>query len=438
MPSAPMPKRNFDRDAALEEAVGAYRAAHPRSLERHEAAHAALPGGNTRSILHFAPFPLTAVRGEGCRIWSLDGQEYIDFLCEYSAGLYGHSHPAIRAAVEEALTDGVVLGAPSRYEAGFAAMLCERFASIERLRFCNSGSEATLMCLSLARALTGRRKVLAFRGAYHGGFLMFPDGPGPLNAPFDFVLADYNDLEGTRTLLCEQGEHIAAVIVEPMMGAGGCLPADKAFLEMLREESRAAGALLIFDEVITSRLSPGGLQGLVQVFPDLTALGKYLGGGLTFGAFGGSAEIMGRFDPARPDALMHAGTFNNNVLTMAAGKAGLEQILTPQAIDDLNRRGDRLRGRLAALFDARRVAMTVTGLGSLMTVHFLSEEPARAAELAQQDPRLKRLFHLAMLERGIYLSPRGMLALSLPMADAETDALLAAVEGFIDAYAALI
>jgi glutamate-1-semialdehyde 2,1-aminomutase len=298
-----MPKRNFDRDAALEEAVGAYRAAHPRSLERHEAAHAALPGGNTRSILHFAPFPLTAVRGEGCRIWSLDGQEYIDFLCEYSAGLYGHSHPAIRAAVEEALTDGVVLGAPSRYEAGFAAMLCERFASIERLRFCNSGSEATLMCLSLARALTGRRKVLAFRGAYHGGFLMFPDGPGPLNAPFDFVLADYNDLEGTRTLLCEQGEHIAAVIVEPMMGAGGCLPADKAFLEMLREESRAAGALLIFDEVITSRLSPGGLQGLVQVFPDLTALGKYLGGGLTFGAFGGSAEIMGRFDPARPDAL---------------------------------------------------------------------------------------------------------------------------------------
>jgi glutamate-1-semialdehyde 2,1-aminomutase len=147
---------------------------------------------------------------------------------------------------------------------------------------------------------------------------------------------------------------------------------------------------------------------------------------------------MGRFDPARPDALMHAGTFNNNVLTMAAGKAGLEQILTPQAIDDLNRRGDRLRGRLAALFDARGVAMTVTGLGSLMTIHFLSEEPARAAELAQQDPRLKRLFHLAMLERGIYLSPRGMLALSLPMADAETDALLAAVGAFIDAYAEII
>jgi glutamate-1-semialdehyde 2,1-aminomutase len=436
--TSPAAGRNFDRDSALEDADASYSAAHPRSLERHRGALAALPGGNTRSILHYAPFPLTALRGEGCRIWSLDGQEFIDFLCEYSAGLYGHSHPVIRQAVEEALAEGVVLGAPNRDEADFAALLCARFPSIEHLRFCNSGSEATLMCLSLARALSGRQKVLAFRGAYHGGFLVFADGPAPLNAPFEFVMADYNNLEGTRALLREKGDDIAAVIVEPMLGAGGCLPADRTFLEMLHEESRAVGALLIFDEVITSRLSPGGLQAVTEVTPDLTALGKYLGGGLSFGAFGGSETVMARFDPARPDALMHAGTFNNNVLTMAAGKAGLDQVLTPRAITDLNQRGERLRERLASLFEARDVAMTVSGLGSLITIHFLSETPTRPADLKAQDPRLKRLFHLTMLERGIYLSPRGMLALSLPMKEAETDALLAAVESFIDTYGALV
>ncbi len=430
--------RNFDLDSALDDAIAVYRAANPRSLERHRGAQAAMPGGNTRSILHYDPFPLAAARGEGCRIWSLDGQEFIDFLCEYSAGLYGHSHPVIRAAVEGALADGVVLGAPNRDEADFASQLCVRFPSVERLRFCNSGSEATLMCLSLARALSGRRKVLAFRGAYHGGFLVFADGPAALNTPFDFLMADYNDLDGTRALLRESGDDIAAVIVEPMMGAGGCLPADPAFLEMLREESRAAGALLIFDEVITSRLSPGGLQGLTGITPDLTALGKYLGGGLSFGAFGGPVAIMARFDPARPDALMHAGTFNNNVLTMAAGKAGLDQVLTPQAITDLNQRGERLRERLTQLFETRAVAMAVTGLGSLMTIHFLHETPRRPTDLKAQDPRLKRLFHLAMLERGIYLSPRGMLALSLPMTEIETDALLAAVDSFIDTYGALV
>ena len=433
-----MTAQNINIDAALSEAEAAYTARNPRSAARHEAAKASLPGGNTRSVLHFEPFPITVSHGEGCRIWSLDGQELIDFLGEYSAGLYGHSHPVIREAVSEALSEGIVLGAPSRFEAPFAEALCERFPAIERLRFCNSGSEANLMCLSLARAVTGRQSVMAFRGAYHGGFLVFPEGPAPLNAPFRFIMADYNKTEETRILIRENARDLAAVIVEPMIGAGGCMPGHKAFLRMLREESEATGTLLVFDEVITSRLSPGGLQALTGVEPDLTALGKYLGGGLTFGAFGGRADLMDRFDPSRPEALMHAGTFNNNVLTMAAGGAGLSKVLTPDAISTINERGDRLRDTMHECFRREEVAMTATGMGSLMTIHFLQEVPERPCDLKAQDPRLKRLFHLSMLENGIYLASRGMLALSLPMTNLEIEAFENGVRNFIESYRTLI
>ncbi len=427
-------RRNLDLDTALAEAVRGYLDANPQSIARHEAAKASMPGGNTRSVLHYAPCPLTVARGAGCRIWSLDGGEYIDFLGEYSAGLYGHSNPAIVAAMKAALDDGVVLGAPNLHEAKLAAELCARFPSLERVRFCNSGSEADLMALSLARAVTRRDKVLAFEGAYHGGFLIFGHGGSPLNVPFPMVMGRYNDLAATRAQIAAHAKDLAAVILEPMMGAGGCIPAAPDFLEMLREETARHGILLVFDEVITSRLSPGGLQAVRGVIPDLTTLGKYLGGGSTFGAFGGRAELMDRFDPSRPDCLFHAGTFNNNVLTMAAGYAGLTQVLSPRALEALNQRGETLRAALNDLFAAEKLAMCASGLGSILGVHFRPGPITRPEDLEGEDSRLKQLFHLAMLARGVYLSPRGMLALSLPMGDAETAALLAAVGGFIEDY----
>jgi len=435
-------RRNLDLDTALAEVERRYLDANPESVARHEAAKASMPGGNTRSILHYAPCPLTVVRGRGCRIQSLDGAEYIDFLGEYSAGLYGHSNPAIVAAMTAALDDGVVLGAPNLHEAKLAAELCARFPSLERVRFCNSGSEADLMALSLARAVTKRGKVLAFEEAYHGGFLIFGHGGSPLNVPFPMVMGRYNDLAGTRAQIAEHAEDLAAVILEPMLGAGGCIPAAPGFLEMLREETARHGILLVFDEVITSRLSPGGLQAKLGVIPDLTALGKYLGGGGSFGAFGGRAEIMDRFDPARPDRLFHAGTFNNDVLTMAAGYAGLTEVLSPAALEALNARGDTLRAALQATFEGagqgRALAMTASGLGSILCIHFRPGPITRPSDLEGEDPRLKQLFHLAMLERGIYLSPRGMMALSLPMGDAEIDALLGAVAGFIEDHHPLL
>jgi glutamate-1-semialdehyde 2,1-aminomutase len=248
----------------------------------------------------------------------------------------------------------------------------------------------------------------------------------------------YNDVEDTRALIRGEAADLAAVIVEPMIGAGGCIPASQAFLEMLREETRAAGTVLVFDEVITSRLSPGGLQAVTGVIPDLTALGKYLGGGLTFGAFGGRADLMARFDPSRPDRFFHAGTFNNNVLTMAAGYTGLSEVLTPEALEALNARGDALRAALGERLAGHGVAACVTGRGSLLTLHFLAGPIERPEALEAEDPLLKRLFHLDMLARGIYLTPRGMMALSLAIGEAEIERVLAAVDGFLDDYRSLL
>ena len=341
--------RNADIDAALTEAKEAYVARNPKSLARFVEATAVMPGGNTRTVLHYAPFPLGIARGEGCRLWDLDGAEYIDFLGEYTAGIYGHSHPKIRAAVDRALDAGINFGGTNLTEAKFARAVCDRFG-LERVRFTNSGTEANLLAISVGRIFTKRSKVMVFDGGYHGAVFGFAGGGSPINAPFDYVLAPYNDIAATRALIEQHAADLALVILEPMMGGGGCIAAEPEFLTMLREETTKVGALLILDEVMTSRLSPGGLQQVRGIKPDLTTFGKYIGGGMSFGAFGGRADIMDLFDPRRPDALPHAGTFNNNVLTMSAGLAGLTEVYTPDAA----RRPERAR-RCAARAAERAV-----------------------------------------------------------------------------------
>src|SRR3978361_1627989 len=330
--------RNTDIDAVLNEAKEADVTSAPRSLARYVEATTVMPGGNTRTVLHFAPFPLAMVRAEGCHMWDADGREYIDFLGEYTAGLYGHSHPVTRAALDQALDNGISFGASNMTEARFARAVCERFG-LDRARVTNSGTEANLLAISLGRIFTRRKKVLLFNGAYHGAVFGFAGGGSPINVPFEYVLARYNDIERTRALITED---LALVILEPMVGSGGCIPASSEFLQMLRAETTRVGALLILDEVMTSRLAPGGLQSVVGVKPDLTTLGKYIGGGMSFGAFGGRSEIMDLFDPRRVDALPHAGTFNNNVLPMRAGVTGLTDVYTPKAARVLNTRGETL------------------------------------------------------------------------------------------------
>jgi glutamate-1-semialdehyde 2,1-aminomutase len=430
--------RNSDLDSALAGAEARYVAANPKSRAQQERAMAAMPGGNTRTVLFYSPFPVTIARGEGCRVWDLDGREYVDFLGEYTAGLYGHSHPVLMAALRNALDGGVVLGGHTEAEARLAQAVVDRFPSIERVRFTNSGTEANLMAISTARAFTKRPKVMAMQGGYHGGVFYFVKPELPINAPFPFVFGRTNDADLTRELIRKHASELACVILEPMMGGTGCLPASREFLEMLREETRACGAVLIFDEVMTSRLGPNGLQGRVGVTPDMTTLGKYVGGGMTFGAFGGRAEIMDLYDPRRPDAIPHAGTFNNNTLTMNAGFAGLTEVYTAEAAEALNASGEALRASLNALARTRGLPVQFTGIGSMMAIHFRDGAIRTFADIQAGRQDLKPLLQFDLLAKGVYAGRRGMYVLSLPMGEAERDALCAAFEEFFDSRAALI
>ena len=432
------PTRNADLDAAIADAEAAYVAANPKSQAQYEAACAAMPGGNTRTVLFYPPFPLTLAKGEGCHVRDADGHDYVDFLGEYTAGLYGHSNPVIMAALRTALESGIVLGGHTMAEARLASAVCDRFPSIERLRFTNSGTEANLMAVSTARAVTGRSKVMVMDGGYHGGVLYFAAPDMPINAPFPYLKGRYNDVDGCRDLIRANTDDLACVILEPMLGSAGCVPASREFLAMLREETDKAGALLIYDEVMTSRLDPGGLQGRHNVLPDLTTLGKYVGGGLSFGAFGGRADIIDRYDPRRPDAIPHAGTFNNNVLTMSAGHAGLTEVYTVDAVAPFNAQGDRLRDRLNALCRDRGLPVQFTGMGSMLAVHFHDGDINDFDDVLAGRNELRPLLHLDLLSHGVYAARRGMFVLSLPMGEPEFDALVNAVDEFLATRGSLI
>lgn len=429
---------NLNLEAAVAAAEARYIEANPKSRARFEAAQRNMPGGNTRSVLHYDPFPVTLVKGEEARVTDLDGHTYVDFLGEFTAGLYGHSPAAIVEAVRNALASGLVLGGPNQYEARLAELVCQRFPAVELVRFCNSGSEANLMCVSLARAVTNRAAVMAFNGGYHGGFLTFVNGGAPTNAPFPYVIGTYNDTAGAHALLNKHASELAAVIIEPLMGSGGCIPGDPEFLGMLRAECERHGIILIFDEVMTSRLSAGGLHGKLGIKPDLVAFGKYLGGGLTFGAFGGRRELMQRLDPTRGDAFVHSGTYNNNVLTMAAGVAGLEQVYTAEAAERLNASGDRLRERLNAVSQKHGGPIQVLGQGSMLCFHPHRAPISRPEDHASVSPELRKLMHLEMNQRGFYLARRGFISLSLPLSSADHDGLVSAFADYLEEYSTVL
>jgi len=419
-----------DRLAALR---SAYIARHPASAAQYEAACAHLPGGNTRSVLFYEPFPLAIVKGQGARLWDADGHEYTDLLGEFTAGVYGHSNPVIRAAIDAALDQGINLSGHNLLESRLAALVSGRIPSMQRLRFTNSGTEANLMALASAIAFTGRRKVLVFKGGYHGSVLSFANGGSPINVPHEFIVSRYNDLAHARSLIEGNAAHLAAILVEPMQGAGGCIPGEPDFLRGLRDAAQAVGAMLIFDEVMTSRLSPGGRQQLLGITPDLTTVGKYIGGGMSFGAFGGRADVMALFDPRRPGHLPHAGTFNNNVLSMSAGIAGLGQLYTAEAAVALNQRGDALRERLNALCREHGAELQFTGLGSLMNLHATSRPIRGVEDLPTDGQPLRDAFFFHLLEQGFYIARRGFISLSLPLTDDDLARFAQAVERFVAA-----
>ena len=426
-------------EEAVSEAYASYTERNPSSLAAHNESCKYMPGGNTRIVLHVAPFPLTFDSGNDCKLNSLDGHTYIDFLGEYTAGIYGHSHPVIRQAIDDALSKGWNLGGQNKFEKELARTVCERFSpTMEMVRFTNSGTEANMMAIATAVEWTGRKKVLVFSRAYHGSTISFPDPQkGTINLPHQWIIGTYNSIPNVSDLLLSLPPNsLAAILVEPMLGSGGAVPGDPAFLQYLRTVSTQLGALLIFDEVMTSRLSHSGLGLKLRIRADLMTLGKWVGGGMSFGAFGGRRDVMEMYDP-RNGKYKHAGTFNNNVVSMAAGCAGCK-LLDAEVINNLNALGKHMKAwATEALYkhgvsdphhegDSHR--MWISGIGSIMYVHFAGGSA----------DALHGLFFHHMLEEGIYLAPRGFMALSIEIKREHIFKFVNALDNFVTKYKPLI
>ncbi|KIW12573.1 hypothetical protein PV08_09850 [Exophiala spinifera] len=435
-------------EEALSQAHEIYTQSHPASNKNYAEACKYMPGGNTRTVLFADPFPLTIDSGESCYLTTIDGKRYIDFLGEYTAAIYGHNHPEIKAAVQKALEGGWNYGSHHKLEPEFARAVCERFPAIDLVRFVNSGTEANMMAIATAMAVTGRKKVLLFKKGYHGSTISgkVASGKPTINLPHEFVLGTYNDVPGTEALVKSlPKDSLAAIIVEPMLGSGGCVPGTSEFLQTLRRLADDTKAILIFDEVMTSRLDYHGLGAKVGITPDLMTLGKYIGGGMSFGAFGGRKDIMQLYDP-RTGSLEHPGTFNNNVFTMSAGIAGCK-LLTKDKFDALNALGDTLRQKVATLLltrgikgtipsspvaDEMQVAehpqrppkMFINGVGSLNAIMFAG--PDREV--------LQSLYYHHMLQSGIYIAARGFSALNIMLTEDHVGHFLAATEAFCDKF----
>lgn len=390
----------------------------PRSAEAYARARRSLAGGTSRQAGHWLPHPLTLVAGRGARLTDLDGLEYLDVINNYTSLVHGHAWPPITAAIEAQVRQGTAWSAGNLPLVELAELVVARVPGIEAVRFTNSGTEAANLALLVARAVTGRHQVLMAKFGYHGSLHEFELGHDGLEGPMTRI-ARFGDAAAFEQVLEEHGERIAAVFLEPVMGSGGVVAAARPFLERVQQAARRAGALFVLDEVITLRLGTGGLQGLLGITPDLTLLGKIIGGGLPVGAVGGRHEFMRVFQPPEP-LVYHTGTFAGNPVTMAAGLVSLRE-LTAERITVMDRLAERLEGGLRRAGERAGVPVAVNRSGSLLQL-FLSERPA-AFLPERTDLEAIRRFHLAALNHGLFMAPRGLMALSTVMDEAMIDEL---------------
>jgi len=433
--------KNNDAEKTERSILDRYHQKAQGSLLRHLKAKNNFPGGDTRSATYFNPFPLYMEKGKGSRLTDCDGNVYLDLLNNYSSLIHGHAQGDVLLQAQQQLKRGSVFGAPSEERIWHASHLSQRIPSLEWLRYCNSGTEATMFALRTARAFTGRDKIIKVDGGYHGthdfvevsvhaAFEKAEVTASRLNSRGvpacvlqNVLVAPFNNLAAMASVMAENEGQIAAIIVEPMLGAGGVVPAADNYLRGLRELADKYGALLIFDEVITFRLSSGGMQETENVKPDLTALGKIIGGGFAVGAFGGRREIMEVFNPENSDSISHSGTFNGNHVTMAAGLVTLE-LYDSVAVTRLNKMGERMRNGFSGAFTSNGIKAQVTGIGSVIGVHWTDEIIVNGGDVVRgvkKSGNLSQLLHLELLNQGIFSSSRGMYILSTPMAEEDVD-----------------
>ncbi|MCY3990490.1 MAG: aspartate aminotransferase family protein [Caldilineaceae bacterium] len=411
------------------------------SQEWDARAKKSLPGGDTRASSYYTPYPAYMVRGEGCYLYDLDENRYIDFLNNYTSLIHGHAHPATVSAIQEQAARGTVLGSAAEVTVEHAEMLCSRVPSLESVRYCNSGTEATHLAMRAARAFTGKDVIVKMDGGYLGSHDYVQVNVKPDTAEEDLPrrrlttrgvpaavmegmqVVPFNDLDALEDLLRAHSGEIAAIILEPVLGSGGGVEPQPGYLRGVRQLADTYDVLLIFDEILTFRLDVGGIQSAVGVTPDLTSVAKFIGGGLPLGAFGGRQEIMAPFAPAHPQTIPHNGTFNGNNVTMAAGLATMMAYGTEE-VEQINDLGQRLKDGFNRAFQAAGVKARAAGLGSIIPIHWSEGEirTARDAVAAQEAARtLPKLLHMEMMNRGIFSAPRGQFTISTPKTAREID-----------------
>ncbi|MBX3272923.1 MAG: glutamate-1-semialdehyde 2,1-aminomutase [Sandaracinaceae bacterium] len=380
-----------------------------------------MPGGVSSPVRAFKAVgghPIFVERAQGPYLWGADGTRYVDYVGSWGPMILGHAHPSVVAAVRDAAERGASYGAPTRQETELAKLVHRFFPSIERVRFVSSGTEATMGAVRAARGFTGRDLVVKFEGCYHGGadYLLVKAGSGlatfgvPTSAGVPAAIASttvvlpYNDLDAVRDLLAARGEDVAAILLEPVAGNMGCVAPEPGYLEGLRELCTASGALLVFDEVMTGfRVAAGGAQARYGVRPDLTCLGKIVGGGLPMGAYGGRADVMAKIAPDGP--VYQAGTLSGNPLAVAAGTATLRALEDPALYERLEASSAALEEGFRAAAAKAGVPLTVQRVGSMLTPFFVEGPVRRWDDAARCDTAAFGRWHGAMIDRGVHWPP---------------------------------
>ena len=423
-----------------------------KSRDAWEEAKEYLPGGDSRNSIFWEPYPIFVERASGAHVIDADGTDRLDFIGTMTTLILGHSPQPVVEVVREQLENGVVYNAPNRHQIRLAQILCQRIPSFELVRFTNSGTEATMNTIRAARAITGKSLIAKVEGGYHGthdivsvSVRVDPADAGERTRPEalaategladgvldSVVVMPFNEVGSARQILEEHKDELAAVIIEPILGSVGMLPGTTEFLAMLREFTRANGIILIFDEVISFRAAPGGAQELYGITPDLTSLGKIIGGGFSVGAFGGRRDIMELYDPTQGPKVSHAGTFNANPVTMLAGAVTMEQ-LTPEVYRRLAEVTEYLRQGVRSVGEELEVPVQVTGLGSLFGIHFTNEAIIGYRDIAAEDPGFRHQVFLGLMNEGILMAPNLVGAISTVLGEPEVDSFVGALRRVLE------